>query len=57
VIVGADRLVCDFSNGDGLTLGPASRMSNAFSSWHLPGRYRLIATVLATNSIERDFKV
>jgi hypothetical protein len=45
--VGADRLVRDFSDGDRLTLGRASRMSNAFSSWHLQGRYGFIAACSA----------
>jgi hypothetical protein len=43
----ADRLVRDFSDGDRLTLGPASRMSNAFSSWHVQGRYGFIAACSA----------
>jgi hypothetical protein len=45
--VRADRLVRDFSGGDGLPLGPASRMSNAFSSWHVQGRYGFIAACSA----------
>jgi hypothetical protein len=35
--VGADWLGRDFADGDGLTLDPASRVSNAFSIWYLQG--------------------
>jgi hypothetical protein len=46
-LVGADWFDRDFSDGDRLTLGPASPMSNAFSGRHVQGRYGVIAACSA----------